>query len=107
MNEETRRIKNKCHLLTFFIVNCEEEDPLEEDENEWHPDFEETIQSILKLNEEGYLPEDQLHRFNDLFNKWSNRFEKLGLDEVPLQKWKEEDKLEDEIFDLLKEYVQE
>lgn len=98
-------IKNKVHLLTFFIVACEEEKPLEDEEDEWHPDFENAIAAVLKINEDGYLDQEEMHEFNDLFNKWGNRFEKLGLDEVPVERWREEENLEDEIFNLLKKYV--
>ena len=99
------QIKNKVHLLTFFIVACEEEKPLEEDEDEWHPEFEDAIAAVLKINEDGYLDQEEMHEFNDLFKKWGNRFEQLGLDEVPVERWREEEDLEEEIFDLLETYV--
>lgn len=98
------QIKNKLHLLTFFITQCEEEDPLEEDENEWHPDFEEAISSILFVNEHGYLNEDQLHKFNDMYSKWSDRFDRLGLSDREVEEWK--DGLESEIYDLLEEHYE-
>lgn len=105
--EKAKQLKNKIHLLTFFITKCEEEDPLEEDEDEWHPDFEEAIAAALKVNEHGYLDENELHEFNDLCKKWANRFRKLGLDEVPLREWKEERNLEPEIYSILKTYMNE
>lgn len=102
--QQALRLKNKLHLLTFFITQCEEEDPLEEDENEWHPDFEEAISSILFVNEHGYLNEDQMHKFNDMYGKWSSRFDRLGLSDRPVEEW--EDGLEDEIYDLLEEHYE-
>lgn len=100
--KQALRLKNKLHLLTFFITQCEEEDPLEEDENEWHPDFEEAISSILFVNEHGYLNEDQMHKFNDMYGKWSDRFDRLGLADRPVEEW--EDGLEDEIYELLEQH---
>lgn len=107
MNEKkARQIKNKIHLLTFFITQCEEEEPLEEDEEKWHPEFEEAIKQILFVNEHGYLNEDKLHELNELFQKWSKRFEELGLDQKPVTHWKNgEDALEDEIYELLTDYI--
>jgi len=107
MNEqEAIRLKNKIHLLTFFITQCEEVDPLEEDENEWHEDFEQAISQILFVNEHGYLEEDEMHRLNELYQKWSKRFEKLGLDEKPLETWREgENAIEDEIYELLENHL--
>lgn len=100
--EQAIRLKNKLHLLTFFIVQCEKEDPLEEDENEWHPDFEEAISSILFVNEHGYLEEEEMHNLNDLYSKWSDRFDRLGLSDRPVTSWK--DGLEDEIYTLLQQH---
>lgn len=99
--EQAIRLKNKVHLLTFFITKCEEHEPLEEDENEWHPDFEEAVKSILYLNEHGYLQEQELHEFNDNFNKWLKRFKDLGLADRPVEEW--EEGLEDEIYELLEQ----
>jgi len=104
--EQAIRIKNKLHLLTFFITACEEKEPLEEDENEWHPDFEEAISSILFVNEHGYLEESEMHNFNDLFQTWGERFKKLGLNEISADEWKEKADIEDEIYVMLKDYLE-
>jgi hypothetical protein len=106
MSEEdyTLRIMNKLHVLTFFITQCEEEDPLEEDENEWHPDFKEAVESILKVNEEGVLSEKRMNNLNDMYKKWANRFDRLGLSDRPIESW--ETKIEDEIYDEVKEHYE-
>lgn len=102
--QQAVRLKNKLHLLTFFITQCEEVDPLEEDENEWHPDFEEAVSAILFVNEHGYLEEEEMHELNDLYSKWSQRFEDLGLADKPPSQWREEKDIEDEIYELLEKY---
>lgn len=106
MNEkQALRLKNKLHLLTFFIVKCELEDPLEEDENEWHPDFEEAISLILYVNEHGYIEEEEMHQMNSLYKKWKNRFDRLrffdkDIDEVAGD-------LEEEVYELLEKHYKE
>jgi hypothetical protein len=100
--EKALQLKNKIHLLTYFIVKCEQEDPLEEDENEWHPDFEQAISQILFVNEHGYLEEEQMHELNNLYSKWLDRFDRLGFTDQPLS---EHSDLEDEIFELLKKHM--
>lgn len=102
--EQAIKLKNKLHLLTFFITQCEEVDPLEKDENEWHPDFEEAVSAILFVNEHGYLEEQEMHNLNDMYTKWSRRFEKLGLADKSADEWREERDIEDEIYDLLQGY---
>lgn len=100
MNEEQAlRLKNKLHLLTFFITKCELEDPLEEDENEWHPDFEEAISLILFVNEHGYIEEEEMHQMNNLYSKWKDRFDRLGFFDQPIDKVA--DDLEEEVYELL------
>ena len=98
------RIMNKIHVLTFFITQCEEEVPLEEDENEWHDDFKEAVECILKVNEEGVLSEDRMNNLNDMYKKWANRFDELGLSDRPIESW--EGKIEDEIYDEVKEHYE-
>lgn len=104
--EQAKNLKNKIHLLTFFITQCEKVDPLETDENEWHPDFEEAISQILFVNEHGYLEEDEMHELNELFGKWSRRFRQLGLHDEDLETWTTgEDAVEGEILEMLKAHL--
>jgi hypothetical protein len=105
MNEEqARKLKNKLHLLTFFIVNCEEEDPLEENENEWHTDFETAISAILFVNEHGYIEEDDMHEMNNLYKKWSDRYERLGFMEKDVSEFDVEPELEEQLRDFYNSY---
>jgi hypothetical protein len=50
------------------------------------------------------LNEDQLHKFNDIYSKWSDRFDRLGLSDREVEEWK--DGLESEIYDLLEEHYE-
>lgn len=98
--EFTEELMNKLHVLTFFITQSEEVDPLEPGDEKWHPDFEEAINTILMVNEKGNLPEDKMHRFNEMYQKWSRRFDEVGLSDRPIEEW--EGKIEQEIYDILK-----
>lgn len=100
VREQALRLKNKCHLITFFITQCEETDPLETDENEWHPDFATCIEAILRINEHGAISEDEIHKMNDLYSKWYKRFQELGLDEEDYSS-----SLEQEVYALYDELV--
>lgn len=102
--DQAFRIKNKLHLLTFFIVKCELKNPLEEDENQWHPDFEEAISLILFVNEHGYIEEDEMHQMNNLYSKWIDRFERLGFFDQPIDEVAEN--LEDEIYEILENHYE-
>ena len=102
--EQAFRLKNKLHLLTFFITKCELKDPLEEDENEWHPDFEEAISLILFVNEHGYIEEEEMHQMNDLHSKWLNRFERLGFFDKSIDEVAGD--LEDEVYALLEKHYE-
>jgi hypothetical protein len=96
----TVKLMNKIHVLTFFITQCEEVEPLASDPEEWHPDFEEAVNSILMLNEDGNLSENKMHEFNELYQKWSSRFDELGLSDRPIEDW--EGEIEEEIYEILK-----
>lgn len=113
--EQAIQLKNKVHLLTFFIVTCEEEVLENEsrssvshdwvpEEDEWHPDFEEAVSAILYINEHGYLEEDDMHSLNNMFRKWEDRFERLGLNDVSPQEWNNKREIEDDLYKLLKKY---
>jgi len=101
--EQAKKLKNKLHLLTWFIVRCEEKDPLEQDENEWHPDFEEAVSSILYVNEHMYIEEDDMHQLNNFYKKWSNRYQRLGFLDKDVAEFNIK---EDELEKRVKEYHQ-
>ena len=109
MNSEKRfqkdkviELKNKIHILNYFIVRSEMEEPLEENENEWHEDFEEAIKKILFLNENGYLSKETLHNFNESFRKWRQRYNELGLNETPIS---ELPYLDEDLIPIYKKHV--
>jgi hypothetical protein len=54
------------------------------------------------VNENGYLSEDKMHQFNQMYQNWSQRFDELGLSDRPIEEW--EGEIEDEIYELIKDH---